>query len=235
VATLHVLRVFCAADGGGGNRLGVFLDGAEMPEADRQAVAADLGYAETVFVDDRERGEIRIFTTEIEMPLAGHPMVGTAWLLAQEGTPVRTLRPPAGEVGVTYEGELTRVSADPSWGHEFEFVQLRSPEEVEALDGPPEGMGWVGMWSWADEDAGLIRERVFVPEAGIAEDEATGLAAIKLVDRLARPIEIHQGENSVIYARKLDDGRAEIGGRVLREDVRGYEYPRQESNLRRRD
>ena len=235
MATLHVLRVFCAADGGGGNRLGVFLDGAEVAAADRQAVAADLGYAETVFVDDRERGEIRIFTPEIEMPLAGHPMVGTAWLLAQEGSPVPALRPPAGEVVVSHDGELTHVSADANWGPDFEFVHLRSAEEVEALDGPPEGMGWVGMWAWIDEGAGLIRERVFVPEAGIAEDEATGLAAIKLVDRLARPIEIHQGENAVIYARKLDDGRAEIGGRVVLEDARPYEYPRPESTRRRRD
>jgi predicted PhzF superfamily epimerase YddE/YHI9 len=224
VATLHVLRVFCAADGSGGNGLGVFLDGNEVPEADRQAVAAELGYAETVFVDDRERAEIRIFTPETELELAGHPMVGTAWLLAEEGAAVDTLRPPAGDVGVSYDGELTRVSAPAKWGHPFEFVQLRSPEEVDALDGAPEGMGWVGMWSWIDEEAGLIRERVFVPEAGIPEDEATGLAAMHLVDRLARPIEIRQGKGSVIYARKLDDGRAEIGGRVVLEE--GHEYDR---------
>jgi predicted PhzF superfamily epimerase YddE/YHI9 len=222
VATLHVLRVFCAADGGGGNRLGVFLDGAEVPEADRQGVAADLGYAETVFIDDRERAEIRIFTPEVELALAGHPMVGTAWLLARKRMPVDTLRPPAGEVGVSYEGDLTSVSAPAAWGQEFEFVQLRSPEEVEALEGAPQGMGWVGMWSWIDEEAGLIRERVFVPEAGIPEDEATGLAAMHLVDRLARPIEIRQGEGSVIYARKLDDGRVHIGGRVVLEEVRPY-------------
>lgn len=225
MATLHVLRVFCAVDGSGGNRLGVFLDGSDVAQSDRQAVAAELGYSETVFVDDRERGEIRIFTTEIEMPLAGHPMVGTAWLLAHEGSPVETLRPPAGEVAVSIDGELTRVAAPAKWGHSFEFVQLRSPEEVDALDGAPEGMGWVGLWSWIDEEAGLIRERVFVPEAGIAEDEATGLAAMHLVDRLARPIEIHQGKGSVIYARKLKDGRAEIGGRVVLEEAREYEQP----------
>jgi predicted PhzF superfamily epimerase YddE/YHI9 len=222
VATVHVLRVFCAAGGSGGNRLGVFLEGGEVAEAERQDVAAELGYSETVFVDDRERAEIRIFTPETELALAGHPMVGTAWLLAREGSPVETLRPPAGEVAVSYDGELTRVAAPAAWGHEFEFVQLRSPEEVEALDGAPEGMGWVGMWSWIDEEAGLIRERVFVPDAGIPEDEATGLAAMHLVDRLARPIEIRQGVGSVIYARKLDDGRAEIGGRVVLEEARPF-------------
>ena len=56
-----------------------------MPEAERQAVAGDLGFAETVFVDDRERAEMRIFTPEVELPLAGHPLVGTAWLLRERG------------------------------------------------------------------------------------------------------------------------------------------------------
>ncbi len=40
---LHLLRVFCGEDGSGGNPLGVFLHGAEVPPERRQAVAADLG------------------------------------------------------------------------------------------------------------------------------------------------------------------------------------------------
>ena len=85
VATLHVVRVFCAADGCGGNPLGVFLDGAEVPEAERQDVARDLGFAETVFVDDAARGVLRIFTPEIELPLAGHPLVGVRVVAARAG------------------------------------------------------------------------------------------------------------------------------------------------------
>jgi predicted PhzF superfamily epimerase YddE/YHI9 len=214
MAVLHVVRVFCALDGGGGNPLGVFLDGSEVPQPERQAIAAELGYSETVFVDDRERGEMRIFTPELELPLAGHPLVGTAWLLAQEGTPVDLLRPPAGEVGVRHGGTLTWVSARPEWAPTFEFVELESPAEVDSLEGPPRDMGWVGLWAWLDEAAGLIRKRVFVPEAGIAEDEATGAAAMLLVARLGREIEIRQGRGSVIYARPADDGLVEVGGRV---------------------
>ena len=79
--TLHLLRVFCSDDGSGGNPLGVFLDGGEVAPERRQAVAADLGLSEIVFVDDAERGEIRIFTPTVELDFAGHPAVGTAWLL----------------------------------------------------------------------------------------------------------------------------------------------------------
>jgi predicted PhzF superfamily epimerase YddE/YHI9 len=213
-SVLNVLRVFCAEDGSHGNPLGVFLDDREVPKDQRQAVAAELGYSETVFVDDREQGAMRIFTPEIELPLAGHPLVGTAWLLAREGSPVAALHPPAGEVGVRYEDELTWVSGRAEWAPPFEFVEAGSPAEVEALSAPPDGYGAVGVWAWVDRDAGLIRERVFVPEVGIPEDEATGAAAMRLVDRLGREIEVRQGRGSVIHARPLGDGLVEVGGRV---------------------
>src|SRR5919106_884713 len=102
MAALHVLKVFVGDDGAGGNPLGVFLDGGTVVASDRQAVAARLGFSETVFVDDAERGELRIFTPGVELPFAGHPLVGTAWLLARERTPLDILRPPAGEVAVRY-------------------------------------------------------------------------------------------------------------------------------------
>ncbi len=221
-ATLHVLRVFCAADGSGGNPLGVFLDGAEVGEDQRQAVARDLGYAETVFVDDRSRGELRIFTPEVELPLAGHPLVGSAWLLGEEGTPVSTLRPPAGEVPVTHDGELVRIEADPEWGPPFEFVEVGSPAEVDALEGRPAGYGLVGVWAWIDEAGGIVRERVFVPEAGVDEDEATGSAALRLCALLEREIEIRQGRGSVLEAQPLAPGRAAVAGRVVLDEVRAY-------------
>lgn len=211
---LQVVRVFCAEDGTGGNPLGVFLDGMSIAEANRQPIAAELGFSETVFVDDRERGEMRIFTPKVELPLAGHPLVGTAWLMREEGVEPTVLRPPAGEVGVRFEGEMTYASARPEWSPPFEFVQLDAPAEVDALPGPPAGYGLVGMWAWLDEEAGIVRERVFVPEEGVPEDEATGSAALMLCSQLGREIEIRQGHGSVIHARPLPDGRAEIGGLV---------------------
>ena len=222
-ARLHVLRVFSAEDGSGGNPLGVFLDGATVPEDRRQAIARDLGFPETVFVDDRRRAELRIFTPEVELPLAGHPLVGTAWLLREHGDEVAVLRPPAGEVPVRVEGGLTFVAGDPEWAPPFEFVELGSPEEVDALTGPPEGHGLVGVWSWT-ENADTIRARVFLPEAGVEEDEATGSAAMRLVATIGRPIQIRQGRSagSLIYARRLDDGAAEVGGRVVLGELREY-------------
>jgi predicted PhzF superfamily epimerase YddE/YHI9 len=223
MAELHVVRVFCGDDWSWGNPLGVFLDGGSVPEAERQAVATDLGFSETVFVDDPESGEIRVFTPAVEIPFAGHPMVGTAWLLERERGGVSMLRPPAGEVPVRVTDEWTYAAGRPDWTPPFEFVQLDSPADVEALNGSPRSDVEIGMWAWIDEDAGVLRERVFAEPFGIPEDEATGAAAIALTARLGRPLDIRQGRGSRIVTRPLDDGMVEIAGRVVLAEVREYE------------
>jgi predicted PhzF superfamily epimerase YddE/YHI9 len=222
---VDVLRVFPGPDGEHGNPLGVVLDGASVPAGERQGIAAALGYSETVFVDDRERGELEIFTPAVELPFAGHPLVGTAWLLAQEGQAPGALRPPAGEVGVRFDGELTWIAGAAVWVPMARRVELCSPAEVEALDGAPDG-GDSYCWAWEDEPRGLVRARGFFPGAGIAEDEATGSAALGLAVALERGVEIHQGRGSLIHARSLGGGRGEVGGTTVRDDALGAEAAR---------
>lgn len=222
MATLRVLRVFTAADGSHGNPLGVFLDGSEVPAGARQRVALDLGFAETVFVDDAAGGRIRIFAPEIEMPFAGHPTVGTAWLLRAEGHDPDALHVPAGEVAVRFEEPLTWVEARPEWSPPFEYVELSSVAEVDALAGAPDGLPLAYCWAWEDEEAGRVRARSFVPDAGIHEDEATGSAALALSSRIGKAIEVRQGRGSILRARPTSDGRAEVGGHVLADEVRDY-------------
>ncbi len=214
MATLHVLKVFVGDDGAGGNPLGVFLDGREVPEDERQKVAAELGFSETVFVDSAERGEVRIFTPVAELPFAGHPLVGTAWLLAREGFEIPALRPPAGEVPVRVNEDLTFITGRPEWAPPFEHVQFGSPAEVDALDGPPEGRDLAGVWAWEDEEAGRVRVRVFASRVGVEEDEATGAHAVRLCALLGRKLTIHQGEGSLLLAKPNGDGSVEVGGRV---------------------
>jgi predicted PhzF superfamily epimerase YddE/YHI9 len=222
VPDLHVLRVFCDDDGGGGNPLGVFLEGAEVPDGARQAVAADLAFSETVFVDDAARGEIAIYTPATELGFAGHPTVGTAWLLSRERQPVEILRPPAGEVRAGAHADGARVAARPEWAPPFEHARLASPEEVDALGRPPGGSDHVGVWAWLDEGAGVVRSRVFAGRYGIFEDEATGAAAIRLCAELGRALDIRQGRGSRILVRPLEDGRVELAGRVELDEVRDY-------------
>ena len=93
---------------------------------------------------------------------------------------------------------------------------------MDELEGPPDDYGLVGVWAWIDEPAGVVRERVFAPGAGVGEDEATGSAALRLCALLGREIEIRQGRGSVLEARPLAADRAEVGGRVVLDEVRAY-------------
>jgi predicted PhzF superfamily epimerase YddE/YHI9 len=216
VAELHVLRVFTDERGDWGNPLGVFLAGGDVPEAERQAVAAKLGFSETVFVEDREEGRVRIHTPTVELAFAGHPTVGTAWLLAAAGPPVEALRPPAGAVRVVHADERgARVAAPAQWSPAFEYRRLGSAGEVDALDPRTAGPGNLYAWAWIDEPGGILRARSFPHEEGIEEDEATGSAALALCAALGRALEVRQGRGSLIEARPREDGTVEIGGRVV--------------------
>jgi predicted PhzF superfamily epimerase YddE/YHI9 len=202
----------------------VFLDGAAVPEEERQQVATDLGFSETVFVDDADTATLQLFTPATELPFAGHPMVGTAWLLHHRGRHVSELQPPAGAVGVRFEGDLTWISARPEWApDDIDMLQLQSPEDVDELRSPPGDRGAAYCWAWEDEDAGQVRSRGLYPSLGIDEDEATGAAAITLSAQLDRPLVIRQGLGSLLRAHPGDGGRVEVGGITEPEEVREYE------------
>lgn len=222
MAELHVLRVFTTQAGDHGNALGVFLQGEEVPDYRRQDVARDLGFSETVFVERTERAELRIFTPGLELPFAGHPSVGTAWLLRESGVEVPVLHSPAGAIHVHSEGETTWIGARPEWSPPFEYLEHGTPGEVDSLRVSDAKDGWVYAWAWEDEEAGRVRARAFVTDAGIPEDEATGSAALALCARLGRPIDVRQGLGSEIAARPAGSGFTEIGGRVVLDEVREY-------------
>src|SRR6185312_11035681 len=76
----------------GGNPLAVVLDAGGLSTAQMQAIAREFNYSETTFVlppkDPAHDAQVRIFTVNREIPFAGHPNVGTAFVLAsQAGKP----------------------------------------------------------------------------------------------------------------------------------------------------
>ena len=78
----------------GGNPLAVVLDAAGLSTAQMQAIATEFNYSETTFVlppgDAANDAQVRIFTVRSEIPFAGHPNVGTAFVLATQAN-----KPPA--------------------------------------------------------------------------------------------------------------------------------------------
>jgi trans-2,3-dihydro-3-hydroxyanthranilate isomerase len=78
----------------GGNPLAVVLDAGGLSTAQMQAIASEFNYSETTFVlpprDGAHDAQVRIFTVNSEIPFAGHPNVGTAFVLATQAS-----KPPA--------------------------------------------------------------------------------------------------------------------------------------------
>lgn len=72
----------------GGNQLAVFPDATGIPEHAMQAIAREMNFSETTFVlpasDPKHDARVRIFTPGQELPMAGHPTVGTGFVLGSE-------------------------------------------------------------------------------------------------------------------------------------------------------
>jgi trans-2,3-dihydro-3-hydroxyanthranilate isomerase len=97
----------------GGNQLAVFTDAREIPEDRLQPLAREINFSETVFVypaADNGHARLRIFTPVAELPFAGHPILGTAFVL---GGPLQLdvllLETGAGIVPVRLERADSRV------------------------------------------------------------------------------------------------------------------------------
>jgi trans-2,3-dihydro-3-hydroxyanthranilate isomerase len=96
-----------------GNQLAVFTDAREIPEENLQPLAREMNFSETVFVYPAEgdgHARIRIFTPKAELPFAGHPVLGTAFVLAGplQLMEIR-LETGAGVVPVALEREGARI------------------------------------------------------------------------------------------------------------------------------
>ncbi|MGK2881144.1 MAG: PhzF family phenazine biosynthesis protein [Mycobacterium sp.] len=218
-----VLRVFTDSEGRYGNPMGV-VDAQTTARSERQRIATQLGYSETIFIDLPDGGSTtahaQIFTPATELPFAGHPTVGASWFLRDRGTPVHTLQVPAGIVQVSYDGDVTAIRARAEWAPEFAIEHLAGTDELFAADPADYGDDTqYYLWTWLDEQAGTIRSRMFAHNLGVPEDEATGAAAVRITDHLSRDLRITQGQGSVIQTTWRPDGWVGVAGRVVNDGV----------------
>jgi predicted PhzF superfamily epimerase YddE/YHI9 len=214
-----VLRVFTDKEGNFGNPLGV-VDASMVNPSDRQRIATELGYSETIFIEvpaqRASTAHARIFTPATELPFAGHPTVGASWWLREIGIPIHTLQVPAGVVQVSYDDDLAAITARADWAPEFAIYDIESTDELFAADPsdyPDDVEAY--LWTWTDRENGVLRSRMFAAGLGIPEDEATGAAAVRITDYLSRDLTIVQGKGSIIYTQWSPEGWVRIAGRVV--------------------
>src|SRR6266851_6559199 len=121
-----------------GNSLAVYPDGRGLSDPQMQAMAREMNLSETTYIfprdaaTERDHGiRVRIFTVQEELPFAGHPTLGTAFVLrGDSGAPEVRLDLKVGTIPVRFEdtagkpvfGEMTQ--AEPSFG------QIHDPKKI---------------------------------------------------------------------------------------------------------
>jgi trans-2,3-dihydro-3-hydroxyanthranilate isomerase len=201
-----------------GNGLAVFTDGTAFDERAMQRLAREMNLSETVFaLPPRNGGDawIRIFTPGRELPFAGHPVLGSAFVLAGEGDVVN-LETGLGMVPVALERAPDRAvvfgrmrqplpTIEPFEQQQELLAALgvtRSQLPIEAYVNGPHNV-YVSCFAGA---GGSWKTRMFAPAIGVAEDPATGSAAGPLALHLARHGAIGFGQEIVI-AQGAEIGR----------------------------
>jgi trans-2,3-dihydro-3-hydroxyanthranilate isomerase len=85
--TFYIVDVF-AEEKYAGNQLAVLRGAKALSDAEMQRIAKEMNFSETTFIlsDEKREGgyDVRIFTPEIELPFAGHPTLGTAYVIQHE-------------------------------------------------------------------------------------------------------------------------------------------------------
>lgn len=213
--SIKTVQVFVNAAAEFGNALGIVESSSQLSDELCQRLARRAGFSETVFIDDVATARMRIFTPNRQIPFAGHPTVGTAWFLQQQGIDVTALRTKVGIVAAAADQDGAWIQAPSAWSTPWELIALSSPAEVDAA--PATGNDRHDYaWAWIDEAAGIVRARAFTSASGPFEDEATGSAAMWLANELDRPLQIQQGRGSILHVEPQDSGLIRLTGHVCR-------------------
>lgn len=261
-----------------GNPLAVVLGAEALDTAQLQAIAVEFALSETAFplaptAAERERGvdyRLRIFTPRTELPFAGHPSVGTAWLMARRGhvPPGRVVQAcGAGDLPLEVAADGGRVvltGGTPSLGPEVDAQAVLEAVGLAAADlaGPAprtagtgidfcylavradalaraeadvralRGVGSVLLFDW--NEGHPVRARMFAPDLGVAEDPATGSAALGLgVFAVASGLLPAEGTSRFTVLQGVEMGRPShlhvevdaAGGRAVAARVAGDVVP----------
>src|SRR5262245_5286617 len=113
-----------------GNPLAVFPDGTGISDVTMQRIAREMNLSETTFVlpSDKAAKRVRIFTPANELPLAGHPVIGTWWLLAEQKLVPLPENGPA-EIMQELKAGILPVDIEMKGGRPARVVMTQKPPE----------------------------------------------------------------------------------------------------------
>ena len=139
--TFYIVDVF-AEEKYAGNQLAVVLGCAGLSEETLRKIALEMNYSETTFVlaeEERDGGyDVRIFTPGGEVPFAGHPTLGTAYVIRHQilARPVEriTLNLKAGRIPVTFGEVLWMRQLPPTFGATLDPARVAGVLDLEDHD-----------------------------------------------------------------------------------------------------
>ncbi|MBZ8181945.1 PhzF family phenazine biosynthesis protein [Oscillatoria salina] len=127
--TFYIVDVF-AQKKYTGNQLAVFVDAEKISDEEMQKIAQEINYSETTFILSKQLQNngynVRIFTPQKELPFAGHPTLGTAYILQTkiaENSPIKVnLNLKVGQIPVTFQSEFVWMRQNsPTFNNCFEI------------------------------------------------------------------------------------------------------------------
>lgn len=166
---INVVRAFVDKDGKHGNPTGIVLDlEQKISPRDRQKVATDLHFTETVFINRLDNVEVSFYNPQQETKFAGDALISTAYFIRNKlEREAGSILCKGGRIKTWSERGMTWIEASlegtPGWQHQ----QLASPEAVDHITAKAaESYEHTMVWTWEDERAGRIRSRTFLPDWG---------------------------------------------------------------------
>ena len=135
--TFHILDVF-AEEKYAGNQLAVVRVKKKLSDLEMQRIAREINFSETTFILSdvpQKRGyDVRIFTPQKEIPFAGHPTLGTAYIIQKEiiKKPIKDviLNLKVGQIPVSFSyrgGKISRLTMkqmEPTFGRRFDIQKI---------------------------------------------------------------------------------------------------------------
>ena len=189
----------------GGNPLAVFPDARNLTAREMQLLAMEMNLSETTFVVPPTKGSgadfrVRIFVPDMEIPYAGHPTIGTFYVLAREGR--IKLRPPVTTVKMEVKAGVMPVEIFSSKGKVVKIVTVQNKPEF----GP------------VIKDTKLIADALSIRESDMDIDDAppqyvsTGLPWIIVPVKSRKVVEAASGNASVFaeFRKKMPNGVADL-------------------------
>ena len=206
--TFTIVDVF-AEEKYAGNQLAVVRGAADLPDGTLQEITREMNYSETTFIlseEERDGGyDVRIFTPGGEVPFAGHPTLGTAYVIQNEilSEPVErlVLNLKAGRIPVTFGEVLWMRQLPPTFGRSLDdrhpvqevstglpaiIVPLKSLDALKRCRVDRDlyretGSAGKNLYVFCPEPheggTGDLSARMFADDLGVPEDPATGSAA----------------------------------------------------------